>query len=64
MFFPAEDGVRGAVGNRGLGEVYKRQKRFWTVARANVHVYQCSCTVPPPNVNGARAESERFPRQI
>ena len=27
-FFQAEDGIRDTVGSRGLGDVYKRQKKY------------------------------------
>ena len=32
FFFQAEDGIRGLVRSRGLGDVYKRQALQWPVA--------------------------------
>ena len=32
FFFQAEDGIRDLVRSRGLGDVYKRQKHFITIA--------------------------------
>ena len=29
FFFQAEDGIRDLVRSRGLGDVYKRQRRVW-----------------------------------
>ena len=34
FFFQAEDGIRDLVRSRGLGDVYKRQARGWTLSEA------------------------------
>ena len=34
FFFQAEDGIRDLVRSRGLGDVYKRQDRFYRVDKA------------------------------
>ena len=36
FYFQAEDGIRGLVRSRGLGDVYKRQREYHATERALV----------------------------
>ena len=38
IFFPAEDGIRGAQESRGLGDVYKRQFQNCSFFTEDVHI--------------------------